>query len=71
VDGLADSSHYPSPAHGSLICYSLRKIEDLHLLTKKQYEHLRDIVDVMRDAMFKILSIKKMYLMNGGEMIKH
>lgn len=45
-------------------------VQDLHDLTCKQYEHLMHAVDLVRDALLKVLKVKKVYLVYMDEM-KH
>ena len=42
-------------------------VSDLHLLSRKDYEHLMDKVDVIRNAMLKTLRVKKVYLIYMDE----
>lgn len=44
-----------------------KKIPDLHLLSKNDYEYLMDKVDEVRNGMVKTLGIKKVYLMYMDE----
>ena len=39
-----------------------KRVADLHLLSKKDYEYLMDKVDEMRNALLKTLQIEKVYL---------
>lgn len=43
------------------------KVSDLHLLKNKDYKHLMNIVDKVRNAMLKTLKIKKVYLVYMDE----
>lgn len=43
------------------------KVSDLHLLSREDYEYLMDIVDVVRDALLKVLNLEKVYLMYMDE----
>lgn len=43
---------------------------DLHLLSPKEYEHLMEKVDKVRNALMKTLKVEKVYLMYMDE-IKH
>jgi diadenosine tetraphosphate (Ap4A) HIT family hydrolase len=47
---------------GHVVVVWKKKVKDLHLLSKKDYEHLMDSIDMVRDAMLKVLKIKKVYL---------
>jgi len=42
----------------------------LHLLGRKDYEHLMDVVKKVRNAMLKVLKVKKVYLVYMDE-VKH
>ncbi|MBW2998192.1 HIT family protein [Candidatus Woesearchaeota archaeon] len=42
-------------------------IEDLHLLSKKDYEYLMDKVDDLRNALLKALKVDKVYLIYADE----
>lgn len=44
-----------------------RKVADLHLLSRKDFEYLMDRVDEIRTAMLKALKIKKVYLLYMDE----
>jgi len=55
---------------GHVVVVWKKKVTDLHLLGKKDYEYLMDAVDIIRNAMLKILKIKKVYLIYMDE-IKH
>lgn len=52
---------------GHVVIVWKKKVTDLHLLKKKDYEHLMDIVDAVRNAMLKTLRIKKVYLIYMDE----
>jgi diadenosine tetraphosphate (Ap4A) HIT family hydrolase len=54
-------------ARGHVVVVWKKKVTDLHLLKKKDYEHLMDVVDYVRDAMLKTLNIKKVYLVYMDE----
>jgi diadenosine tetraphosphate (Ap4A) HIT family hydrolase len=43
------------------------RTEDLHLLTREEYEYLMDIVDAARNALLSALSVEKVYLMYMDE----
>ena len=44
-----------------------KKISDLHLLSKNDYEYLMDKVDEARNSLIKTLGVKKVYLMYMDE----
>ena len=52
---------------GHVVIVWKKKVTDLHLLRKKEYEHLMGIVDAVRDAMLKALKINKVYLVYMDE----
>lgn len=62
----ATLANYPI-ARGHVVVVWKKKVTDLHLLNKKDYEYLMDIVDIVRDAMLKTLNIKKVYLIYMDE----
>lgn len=39
-----------------------KNVSDLHLLSKTDYEHLMDSVELLRNAMLRTLKVKKVYL---------
>ena len=53
---------------GHVIIAWKRKVKDLHLLSRKEYEHLMDCVDEIRTAMMKALRVRKVYLFYMDEM---
>ena len=57
-------------AEGHTIVVWKKEVPDLRALTCKQYEHLMHVVDIMRNALLKILKIKKVYLAYMDE-VKH
>lgn len=52
---------------GHTIVVWKKKVTDLHDLTCKQYEHLMHVVDMTRDALLKMLKVKKVYLVYMDE----
>ena len=44
-----------------------KKVADLHLLSKEDYEHLMDCVDLVRNSLLKTLKIEKVYLLYMDE----
>lgn len=50
-------------ARGHVVVVWKKEVEDLHLLTRKDYEYLMDRVNEIRDAMLKTLKTEKIYLM--------
>ena len=62
----ATLANYPI-AKGHVVIVWKKKVTDLHLLAKKDYEYLMDIVDDVRNSMLKTLKIKKVYLIYMDE----
>lgn len=52
---------------GHVVVVWKRRVRDLHLLSRRQYEHLMDIVDLVRNAMLRVLRVKKVYLLYMDE----
>lgn len=52
---------------GHTIVVWKKKISDLHLLSKNDYEYLMDKVDEVRNGLIKTLGVKKVYLMYMDE----
>lgn len=48
---------------GHTIAIWKNKVEDLHLLDRKDYEYLMDIVDDVRNVLLEHFKIEKVYLM--------
>lgn len=63
---LAD---YPLSRGHSIVVWK-KPITDLHLLNPKEYEHLMEAVDKVRNTLMKTLKVEKVYLMYMDE-IKH
>mgnify|MGYP003874616245 CR=1 FL=1 len=63
---LAD---YPLSKGHSIVVWK-KPIPDLHLLNPKDYEHLMETVEKVRNALMKTLKVEKVYLMYMDE-IKH
>ena len=57
-------------AKGHTIVAWKKDVSDLHLLSREDYEHLMDVVDMARSALQKLLNIEKVYLVYMDE-IKH
>ena len=62
-------ANYPI-ANGHVVVVWKKKVNDLHLLKRKEYEHLMNIVDSIRNVMLKVLKVKKVYLTYMDE-IRH
>lgn len=54
-------------APGHTVVVWKKSVKDLHLLSKKDYLYLMDIVDKIRNAMLKTLKVKKVYLIYMDE----
>lgn len=52
---------------GHVVVVWKKKIRDLHLLGKRDYEHLMGVVDSVRNAMLRALKVKKVYLVYMDE----
>ncbi|MBD3203683.1 HIT domain-containing protein [Candidatus Woesearchaeota archaeon] len=59
-------ANYPI-AKGHVVAVWKRDVSDLHLLKRKDYEHLMDVVDEVRNAMLAALKIEKVYLIYMDE----
>ncbi len=62
----ATLANYPITKGHAVVVWK-KKVTDLHLLKKKDYEHLMDMVDAVRNTMLKILKVKKVYLVYVDE----
>jgi diadenosine tetraphosphate (Ap4A) HIT family hydrolase len=54
-------------ATGHTVVVWKNKVADLHLLSKKDYLYLMNVVDKVRTAMLKTLKVKKVYLVYMDE----
>lgn len=54
-------------SHGHSVVVWKKDIKDLHLLSKRNYEHLMNVVDAVRSALLKELGIEKAYLVYMDE----
>lgn len=52
---------------GHVVVVWKKKVSDLHLLDDRDYDYLMDTVDATRDAMLKVLAVKKVYLIYMDE----
>lgn len=59
------ASHPITKGHSVVVWKSPMK--DLHLLSRKDYEHLMNIVDIIRGALLKTLKLRKVYLVYADE----
>lgn len=57
-------------AKGHVVVVWKKKVRDLHLLSKKDYEYLMDIIDSVRNAMLQVLKVEKVYLIYMDE-VRH
>lgn len=57
---------YPK-ARGHTVVVWKEDVEDLHLLSREEYEHLMDRVDEVRDALIDALGVEKVYLVYMDE----
>ena len=57
-------------AKGHTVVVWKKRVKDLHLLSRKDYEYLMDRVDEIRNWMMKALRVKKVYLLYMDE-VKH
>lgn len=62
-------ANYPLAKGHSIVVWK-KPVEDLHLLSREDYEYLMNKVDKTRDALMKVLKVDKVYLMYMDE-IKH
>lgn len=57
---------YPKTKGHSVVAWK-DNVKDLHLLSKEEYEHLMDVVDMVRNSIMKTLKVNKVYLMYMDE----
>lgn len=57
---------HPLTAGHTVIVWK-KPVTDLHLLERKEYEYLMEIVNRVRNAMLQALSVEKVYLMYMDE----
>ena len=57
---------YPITKGHTIVVWK-NNVKDLHLLSKKDYEYLMDMVDEVRNALIKTLDVKKVYLIYMDE----
>lgn len=62
-------ANYPI-TNGHVVVVLKKKIRDLYLLPREDYEHLMDVVEIVRNSMLRTLDIEKVYLVYMDE-IKH
>ena len=65
----ASLADYPLTKGHSIVVWK-KPITDLHLLNPKEYEHLMEAVEKVRNTLMKTLKVEKVYLMYMDE-IKH
>ncbi len=54
-------------AKGHVVVVWKKKVTDLHFLDWNEYEYLMDTVDRVRNALLKVLKVKKVYLIYMDE----
>lgn len=54
-------------AKGHVVIVWKKKVPDLHLLSERDYDYLMDTVNATRNAMQKVLQVKKVYLIYMDE----
>jgi len=59
-------ANYPKTKAHSVVVWK-ENVKDLHLLNRKDYEHLMDKVDEVRNALIKELDVEKVYLVYMDE----
>jgi diadenosine tetraphosphate (Ap4A) HIT family hydrolase len=59
-------ANFPKARGHSVVVWK-EDVEDLHLLSRDDYEHLMDKVDEVRDAMLEALGVEKVYLVYMDE----
>ena len=57
---------YPIVTGHTVVVWN-KPVRDLHLLSRRQYERLMDVVDDVRDALIKALKVRKVYLLYMDE----
>jgi diadenosine tetraphosphate (Ap4A) HIT family hydrolase len=60
-------ANYPITA-GHTIVFWKKQVEDLHLLSRSEYEYLMDTVDTVRNVLLKIFNVEKVYLLYLDEL---
>lgn len=59
-------ANFPRTKGHSVVVWK-KEVEDLHLLSRSDYEYLMDKVDDVRDAMLDVLGVDKVYLVYMDE----
>lgn len=59
-------ANYPIVKGHTIVVWK-KSVSDLHLLSRKDYEHLMDKVDEIRNALLKALKVRKVYLIYMDE----
>ena len=54
-------------AKGHVVIVWNKKVTDLHLLEREEYDYLMDTVNKVRNVMLKVLRVKKVYLIYMDE----
>ncbi len=59
-------ANFPKARGHSVVVWK-KDVDDLHLLSREDYEHLMNVVDDIRDAMLEVLGVEKVYLVYMDE----
>jgi diadenosine tetraphosphate (Ap4A) HIT family hydrolase len=59
-------ANFPKARGHSVVVWK-KEVDDLHLLSREDYEYLMDRVDDVRDAMREVLGVEKVYLVYMDE----
>ena len=59
-------ANYPKTRGHSVVVWK-EDIDDLHMLSRENYEHLMDVVDDVRDVLLDLLGLEKVYLVYMDE----
>ena len=59
-------ANYPV-SRGHVVVVWKKDVQDLHYLAERDYDYLMDTVNTVRDAMLRVLKIKKVYLVYMDE----
>lgn len=65
-DLYACLANFPKARGHSVVVWK-EDVEDLHLLSKEDYEHLMEEVEEVRDAILEVLGVEKVYLVYMDE----
>lgn len=59
-------ANYPKTRGHSVVVWK-ENVDDLHVLSRDDYEHLMDVVDDVRDVLLDVLDLEKVYLVYMDE----